>query len=136
MRFTQNKQSDSEVGLVIVTADPRMELGDFEDAAHRKQDKPRKVVLCGLGPLRWRWLYRGERGVLKGLIFAAAEHGNGVATLWTDRHAAHWFYVPDDDLTAFGKRVDTPRDGQKSHHIAGTSPALVPQRVIIVTIAE
>ena len=44
--------------------------------------------------------------LLKGLILAAAEHGDGLATLCSDCHGAHWFDVPDDDLTVFGERVD------------------------------
>jgi hypothetical protein len=41
--------------------------------------------------------------LLEALILAAAEHGNGLATLCGDRHGAHWFHVPDDDLTMFGE---------------------------------
>jgi hypothetical protein len=40
--------------------------------------------------------------LLKALIRAAAEHGDGLATLCSDCHGAHWFDVPDDDLTVVG----------------------------------
>jgi hypothetical protein len=35
--------------------------------------------------------------LLDALILAAAEHGNGLATICSDRHGAHWFHGNDCD---------------------------------------
>jgi hypothetical protein len=47
----------------------------------------------------------GEQ-LFEGFVFAAAEHGNRLASLLGDGHGADGLYVSDDDLTVFGELVD------------------------------